>query len=101
MNTLNNSTPQDEMTNEPSVAVASELPVNEQEAFLEEVGTIIFKSTVTQFLTTVSDDEAKAFEAFVEEHVGSENFIDEITIEYPEFRLLLEEEMEAFQKELS
>ena len=49
MNTLNNSTPQDEMTNEPSVAVASELPVNEQEAFLEEVGTIIFKSTVTQF----------------------------------------------------
>lgn len=92
---------EDDIVTNPDVAVAEEMSDEEQEAFLEEVGTIIFKSTVLRYLNTIPDEEAEHFEVFIKEHSESENFIDELTNKYPEFKFLLDEEMEAFQKELS
>jgi len=93
--------PQNEPEDNSNVAVASDLTEAEQEAFLEEVGTVIFKSTVLRYLSTISDEEALVFEGFVEAHSQTESFIEELSVEYPEFKTLLDEEMEAFQKELS
>ncbi|HMO78038.1 MAG TPA: hypothetical protein PKA42_02890 [Candidatus Paceibacterota bacterium] len=92
---------QNESSDDPSVAVAGDLTDAEQEAFLDEVGTLIFKITVLRYLATISDDDALVFEAFVEVHSESGDFIDKLSAHYPEFKILLDEEIEAFQKELS
>lgn len=93
--------PQNEPGDDSIVAVAGDLTDAEQEAFLEEVGTVIFKSTVLRYLSTISDEEALVFEGFVEAHFQTESFIEELSVEYPKFKILLDEEMAAFQKELS
>jgi len=96
-----NPEPSDEEVNDSQVAVAGDLSDTEQEALVEEVGTVIFKSTVLRYLSTISDEDALVFEAFVEVYSESEDFIDKLSVQYPEFKILLDEEMEAFQKELS
>jgi hypothetical protein len=80
--------------------ILANLPEEEKEAFLEEVGTLIFRSTVMRYLSTLSPEDSLQFEVFIKVNAEKEDFIDLISAQYPEFKILLDEEMEAFNNEL-
>lgn len=71
----------------------------EQQVFLEEVGTLVFQSALMQFIFISDDVQAEAFENFINNNVGSDSFMEELCAEYPEFEIILVAEMKAFQTE--
>ncbi len=72
----------------------------EQQAFLEEVGTLIFQSALMQHLSAISDIEAERFERFIETHIDTETFVDMLCLEFPLFEKVLTSEMRAFNSEM-
>lgn len=73
---------------------------DEQQAFLEEVGTLIFQSALMQHLSVISDIEAERFERFIETHIDTETFVDTLCLEFPQFEKVLTCEMRAFNSEM-
>ena len=72
----------------------------EQQHFLEEVGTLLFQSALMQHLAQVTDIEAERFESFIESHIDSDSFIDVLCLEFPQFEKTLTSEMRAFNSEI-
>ena len=72
----------------------------EQQAFLEEVGTLIFQSALMQHLSAITDIEAERFEKFIESHIDTETFVDVLCLEFPLFEKVLTSEMRAFNSEI-
>jgi hypothetical protein len=88
-------------TNTATETTLDELEGEEQQVFLEEVGTLVFQSALMRYLQVTEAGEAAAFETFVDAHVASESFMDELCAEYPEFRSLLTDEMAAFREDVN
>ena len=80
-------------------SVAPDTGEAEEQIFAEEVGTLVFQSALMRYLQTIEDSEATAFESFVETHVMSDTFMDELCAEYPDFKNFLTDEMAAFIEE--
>ncbi len=72
----------------------------EQQAFMGEVGTLVFQSALMKYLAIETDDVVHEFEAFINLRVGSEEFIADLCQKYPLFGEMLNDEMMAFQLEL-
>ncbi len=73
----------------------------EEETYAEELGTIVFQSALMQYLVSEDESQAAAFNAFIESHVETDSFLEDLCNEYPEFEKLLREEMLLLQKELA
>jgi hypothetical protein len=73
----------------------------EEETYAEELGTIVFQSALMQFLVSEEDSQTEAFNAFIEAHVETDSFLEDLCNEYPEFEKMLREEMLLLQKELT
>ncbi len=73
----------------------------EEEIYAEELGTIIFQSALMQFLVAEEESQTSAFNSFIEAHVNTDSFLEDLCNEYPEFEKLLREEMSLLQKELA
>ena len=71
----------------------------EQQAFLEEVGTIVFQSALMQFIFLNDKAAIEEFDNFLNDNVGSDSFIEVLCNEYPSFEKILRNEMIAFQTE--
>lgn len=71
----------------------------EQQAFLEEVGTLVFQSALMRYLSDTPDEEAINFEEFVSENVTQESFVNLLCAEYPQFEVLLVQEMKNLSTE--
>ena len=72
----------------------------EEEIYAEELGTIVFQSALMQFLVSEEESQTSAFSAFIEAHVNTDSFLEDLCNEYPEFEKLLREEMLLLQKEI-
>ena len=72
----------------------------EEEIYAEELGTIVFQSALMQFLVSEEESQNSAFNAFIETHVNTDSFLEDLCNEYPEFEKLLREEMLLLQKEI-
>ena len=73
----------------------------EEEIYAEELGTIVFQSALMQFLVAEEESQTSAFNSFIEAHVNTDSFLEDLCNEYPEFEKLLREEMLLLQKELA
>lgn len=73
----------------------------EEETYAEELGTIVFQSALMQYLVSEDEAQATAFNAFIEAHVETDSFLEDLCNEYPEFEKLLRQEMLLLQKELA
>ncbi len=73
---------------------------SEQEAALEEIGSVVFESALLQYMAEVSEEEAAAFETFIEAHVSDEDLIGSLAAAYPRFGEILQAEMAVLQTEL-
>jgi hypothetical protein len=71
-----------------------------QKTFLEEVGTLVFQSALMRYLAEHTDSEGDTFENFIQSHVASETFVEELCGGYPEFEELLNAEMQSFCHEV-
>lgn len=74
--------------------------VLEEETYAEELGTIVFQSALMQYLVSEEEVKVTAFNAFIEAHVMTDSFLEDLCNEYPEFEKLLREEMLSLQREL-
>lgn len=83
-----------------SLFIFDDYEAQEQQDFLEEVGTLIFQSALMLYLSSVTDIEAERFERFIESHIDTEIFIDVLCLEFPEFEKILTSEMRAFNAEI-
>jgi hypothetical protein len=72
---------------------------DEQQAFLEEVGTIVFQSALMQFIFLNDKASVEEFDKFLNDNVGSDSFMEILCTEYPNFEKILRDEMIAFQTE--
>lgn len=71
----------------------------DQQSFLEEVGTLVFQSALMKFIFVSDDAQVELFENFINENVSSDSFIEILCAQYPEFETILVSEMNAFQAE--
>jgi hypothetical protein len=74
---------------------------DEQQAFLEEVGTLVFQSALMKYLSEITEEESFQVEEFISENVTQESFINLLCAEYPQFEVLLVEEMKNLSGEFS
>lgn len=65
-----------------------------------EVGSLLIQSSLMYFLASLEDDESERFEAYVEQNVADENFIDNLCRDYPLFEQILMAEMDSLKKEI-
>jgi hypothetical protein len=72
----------------------------EQQLFIEEMGTLVFQSALMQQMTIFSEAEAKSFEDFINNNIAEDSFIDALCAEYPSFQQLLLKEMSALSSEV-
>ncbi|MCB9810857.1 MAG: hypothetical protein H6779_00850 [Candidatus Nomurabacteria bacterium] len=72
-----------------------------EQAFAEEVGTLVFQSALMKYLAITPEETSREFESFINLNVGAENFFEILCEKYPDFCELLDEEMKAFQSEVS
>ena len=71
----------------------------EQQAFLEEVGTLVFQSALMQYIFANDEKKVSEFEMFISDNVGTDSFMDSLCAEYPDFEKILRDEIIAFQTE--
>lgn len=65
-----------------------------------EVGSLLIQSSLMYFLASLEDDESERFEAYIEQNVADENFIDNLCRDYPLFEQILMAEMESLKNEI-
>ncbi len=73
---------------------------SEQQVFLEEMGTLVFQSALMQQMTDMSEEEAKDFEGFINQNIGTDSFLEALCAEYPSFEKLLLEQMAELRGEI-
>jgi hypothetical protein len=72
----------------------------DQQIFIEEMGTLVFQSALMQQMSNFSAEEAESFENFINNNIASDSFIDALCAEYPSFQQLLLQEMTALSSEV-
>jgi len=89
------------VANRPDFSLAiNDFENEDHQAYMEEIGTLVFQSALMRFLVSESDEVAQSFENFIEKNVDSETFMQDLATEYPSFGQVLEEEMTAFSNQM-
>lgn len=69
--------------------------------FLEEIGTILLESVLLQYMLSLESVARAEFEAWVEVHASTPDFLQKICTSYPTLELLLTQEIEVAKAEVS
>lgn len=72
----------------------------DSEDLSSEVGSLLIQSSLMYFLASLEEDESERFEAYIEQNVADENFIDNLCRDYPLFEQILMAEMESLKNEI-
>jgi hypothetical protein len=73
----------------------------ENQLFIEEVGTLVFQSALMKYLAIESEKTAREFETFINLNIGSDDFMESLCTSYPLFNEMLNTEMNAFRSEMN
>ncbi len=87
--------------NAPIALDLDHLEDEQQQLFLEEVGTVVFQSALMKYLAVETEEVASEFETFINLQVGSPDFIESLCLKYPSFGEALNEEITAFTAEIN
>lgn len=71
------------------------------EAYVEEVGALVFESALMQYFADSEEDQIEVFESYVTENAASETFMTDLCDRFPEFEKLLIQEMEILNNDLT
>lgn len=73
----------------------------ENQLFMEEVGTLVFQSALMKYLAIESEKNAREFETFINLNIGSDKFMENLCTSYPLFNEMLNTEMTSFRSEIN
>lgn len=73
----------------------------EQQELLAEAGELVFESSLIRYLADATAEETVIFEKFVEVNADKEDLLERLCDQYPDFAIILKEEIVALQNELS
>lgn len=76
-----------------------EMSVEEQQLFLDSVGSLIIESAVIKYIVGLDTDNRERFSDWLEENQRDEALLERSLDVYPDFAEVLTEEMGAFQSE--
>jgi len=100
--TQNDKTTKIEASEESDLSLTLDNPEGEAEqAYLEEAGTLIFRSALMRYLVDITEEDAQELEYFIEKHIESEALIEKMCEKYPDFKEILEQEATAFGAEMN
>jgi hypothetical protein len=77
-----------------------DLGVEEQAAFLDEVGGLIMESAIVRFLADAPEPVQEAFAEYVAAHGDEEQFLQNVLQVFPEFTTVMAEEIQAFETDM-
>lgn len=77
----------------------SEMSDEEKMIFLADVGGLIMESAVLRFLSESDENTGEHFSHMVDVYADKDNLPEVLTEAFPAFKLILEEEAEAFREE--
>lgn len=77
----------------------SEMTDEEKLVFLADVGGLIMESAILRFLSESDESTAEHFSHMVDAYADKDNLHEVLMEAFPAFRLILEEEAEAFREE--
>jgi hypothetical protein len=77
----------------------SEMTDEEKAIFLADVGGLIMESAVLRFLSESDESTGEHFSHMVDAYADKDNLHEVLAEAFPAFRLVLEEESEAFREE--
>lgn len=66
------------------------MPETERDSFLEEVGEVVLRRAISEFISLLDDEEQTKFQTFVERNVGDVLFFNRLLEEYPTFMPIFE-----------
>lgn len=69
------------------------LPKEEQEQVFLELGAPLIESALLQFLTSQGEWEQQSFEAWIDDHKGDDDMLEQLVTGYPAFGKILTEEI--------
>lgn len=75
------------------------LPLEEQAAFLAEIGDTIFQSSLMRFTATLSDEQQFALEQYLETEPEPEAVLQHLLETYEQFKTILEESVIEFKED--
>jgi hypothetical protein len=76
-----------------------EMSEEEQMAFLDEVGGLVFESATLRYLVELSEEEQEYFESYVTHNADDEDLLPKLEKEFPRFAEIFLEEVVAFKEE--
>lgn len=81
--------------------IATDYDGPEGQELLEEVGNLVFQSSLMRYLADATPEQMIIFEKYIKVNADKEDFIEQLCLQYPAFAVIFNDELEAFQKELS
>lgn len=75
------------------------LPLEKQEEIISKIGKIIFQTSITRALPSLSDEKLAQYEKLVEDGVDADVLLDFLFSEVPSFFQIIIEETENFRKD--
>ncbi len=77
----------------------SEMNDEEQVELLDSIGSSIFESALVRYLADAKEDEASAFQEYLDEHKENVDAFEQVATTFPRFATLVFEEAQAFRAE--
>lgn len=77
-----------------------ELSVEEQAAFLDQVGSLIMESSTLRFLVAAEPEVQAQFTDFMAQYGDEENFLQSLLQEFPGFSTIMVEEIKHLETEM-
>lgn len=75
------------------------LPIEEQAAFLAEVGDVIFETSLVRLVTDLSDEQEQALEEYLDTEPEPEVLLQHLLEHYKNFGQILEETVVEFKED--
>ena len=77
-----------------------ELEPAEQEAFLAEVGEVVFEGALLRLVAGLSDEQGEALDHYLEDEPAPDLLVKHLVDHYPQFEEIMKEEIVAFKEEV-
>jgi hypothetical protein len=77
----------------------TELPLEEQAAFLSEVGDVIFQTSLVRLVSVLSPERQQALESYLDTEPEPETLLGHLLLHYGEFKDILEEVVAGFKED--
>ncbi len=82
------------------ILLLDQLPVEEQAAFLDEVGALIMESATVKYLAEADIEAQESFINHLAQHQQDDTFLEVLLQTFPDFASVMADEVVAFESDM-